>query len=664
MAVSGLIPGDQYYLTLYTRGFGNVGGRIVDVTTSDTGLTKRWDENYYGEGQGGLFRYGYKAPASGSLTLTFNAVNSGNTWHHYAFSNESALDVYIVPSPAPGGVLDFDVPLSWDLVGDVDDVSYSLKVSTDPEMTDLIVNQTGMQATSFVPELDYHTNYYWQVTVFSNSEQLYSTDVMNFTTPQAAIKLLEWKFEETEGLTASQTALAAGGDGELIGFNDPSSAKSRVRGLVGNALYLDGADEHIDISSAYAYMPTGAGQQFSVSGYICTYDDYGPLFSMRNSGDETPVIDIALGADGVQDRPGQICILVRDNAGSISYKSSGVAVNDGKWHSIIVSRTSQEWLLYIDGIVRAEMPGVASGAVTLDWMGIGASLKWIADNWQSWNSHYRYFNGIIDEFAVWDGQLTAMQIKSHVAELPQNQDISWDRSVDVEDLDILAEEWLEEYTVPVQEPAVLDDMESYSAGETALEDYWAYVPESGYGQMVLSIVDDPDGVYSKVLRMAYNFNGKLHAHVPLVLNERRVNSSLYTRLGMRLKKMSGCDVSSIIIDFYDGRYNVDPLVQGMHSKGRITYAISNLPAGQWQELELEIPNTVSFTSCKDLYQIVLSIQDGGADSGIILVDSIWLSDNAVDYVKTAGCMLADIDGDFDIDLVDFTELSESWLDVN
>ena len=122
-------------------------------------------------------------------------------------------------------------------------------------------------------------------------------------------------------------------------------------------------------------MPTANGQSFAISGYLCTFDNYGPLFSMRNSMTDRPIIDIAVGEDGTQNRPGRICLLVRDDAGSLSNTYSSITVNDGRWHHFAVTRIGGKWTLYVDGILQGVINGAATGEVSLDMMGIGASLR-------------------------------------------------------------------------------------------------------------------------------------------------------------------------------------------------------------------------------------------------------------------------------------------------
>jgi alpha-L-rhamnosidase len=664
LELAGLTAGHDYVLTYYTRGFGEIGERLVNVTTSADGITTTLDQNGYGDGYGCLFRYAYTAPASGELTLTFAALNPADTWHHYAFSNETAVPVYVDPLPLPDAEVSAYHPLSWRLNGNITEPTYRVVIATNPNMNDPAVDQSGLWETVFGPPLNHETDYYWQIEVLNGASIVYTSPVWHFKTlpaPPEAIKLLEWRFDETQGTVAQQTVSGTGGNGVLHGFNNPDLPQVRVSGLIGNALCFNGVDEYVDVSGAREVMPVSDGEDFSISGYIRTFGDYGPLFSMRNSTNETPIIDISLGADGVQNQPGKVCVLVRDNTGSMSNMNSGITVNDGRWRNFILTRCNDDWTLYIDGTQRATMVNVATGSLTLDFMGIGTSLKWLADNWQPHNNHYRYFKGLLDEFTVWKGQLLPEQFLAITEFVPPRGDINFDLKTDMADLAELAANWHTDTTTPIQPTVVLEDMESYAGGTQTLETYWAYTPEDAYGTLNLSIQTDPAGLYGQVMRMNYNFGGRTHAHVPFRLLDRRINLSLFDALTMRIRKLAGCQANSLILDFYDGRGNIDPIADGMHGKGRLEMSLSGIAEEEWVLLEWTIPKTAPFTTCTDLYQIMVSIQDGGTDIGTLLIDSIELTDAAENCVPIVGRMPADMNGNCLVDMADFIELVEGWL---
>lgn len=89
VTLSGLTAGAAYIARFYTTGFGGPGDRLTRITPSDSGTAFLCDENATNSGNGLVVSYRYKAPAGGTITFSFLPVAPGNTWHHYAFSNET-----------------------------------------------------------------------------------------------------------------------------------------------------------------------------------------------------------------------------------------------------------------------------------------------------------------------------------------------------------------------------------------------------------------------------------------------------------------------------------------------------------------------------------------------------------------------------------------------
>ena len=670
LTLTGLIPGQDYVLTKYTRGWGNPGGRLVHLFTSVDNRVTTLDGNIDGNGNGHLFKYSYTAPASGELVISFSQLSANDTWHHYAFSNEIAVPAYVDPSPIEGASVGYDVELSWELNGMVTSPTYNLKVATDEAMNNLVADESGLSVTSHKPYLESDKTYYWQVEIVEDgSSVIYFSPVWSFVTtpPQEALKVIEWKFDEITGIIAEQTAPTEDADGKLVGFNDPNSIgnSSHIAGLVNNGLYLNGKDEYVDVSDAYKYMPTASGQSFAISGYIRSFDNYGPIFSMRNVDDENPIIDIALGADGVQTRPGKVCVLVRDDNGSMNNMYADVLVNDGRWHNFIVTRVGSKWTLYIDGTIESVINGAATGNVDLNLMGIGASLRWINDDWSNENTILRDFNGIVDEYTVWDGELLPSQIEALASIIPGKGDIDFDLDTDIDDLAVQAGNWLADTKTAVQDNFVVEDMEGYESGQTSFINNWVYEPAENYGTLELSVIPDPNvPSHDQILKIDYDFAGHLHSFVHVDVPNRGADLGLYDQIEITLKKLPGCEISDLILDFYDARGIVDPEFSDLYNKGRMGINISEVVQGEWVTVSGTIPNDIDLKSCSDMSHILFSIQDGGEDIGTLYVDSIVLIDSTEDCVPQIGQMVPDFNGDCTVDLVDFSDIAESWLSTN
>ena len=90
LTITSLTPGASYTMCFYTTGFGGPGQRIMRITPSDSGVAFMVDENATDSGNGLIVKYHYVAPGNGTMTFDFSPFTPGNTWHHYAFSNEVA----------------------------------------------------------------------------------------------------------------------------------------------------------------------------------------------------------------------------------------------------------------------------------------------------------------------------------------------------------------------------------------------------------------------------------------------------------------------------------------------------------------------------------------------------------------------------------------------
>jgi len=106
LTLTGLTPGQKYVTTWYNVGFGNIGGRNITITASDTNRSIFFDENFSGPGAGNILRYAFTATTP-TITYTFDADGNTDSFHHYAFSNAAETTVYSQPvittqtGPAP-----------------------------------------------------------------------------------------------------------------------------------------------------------------------------------------------------------------------------------------------------------------------------------------------------------------------------------------------------------------------------------------------------------------------------------------------------------------------------------------------------------------------------------------------------------------------------------
>ncbi len=675
LTLTGLTPDENYVLTLYARGWdSSTGSRSTNVTTSDDVRTEYLAQDEIPFGEGRLFRFSYTAEASGELLVTFDNVNG--TWLHYAFSNE-VDGPYLVPTPGVGEAINYDDVLNWSFENsDVASRTYNVTVTTDPNLTENVQSASDLTAATFDPTLDPETDYYWQVEVEDGGVLVYTGPVWNFNTHPAgdAAKVLEWKFEDGLGATVEQTGSSDNADGVLVGFADPNNDLSMsVTGLVGQALELNGLSEYVDVSAAHPYMPTGDGQYFAVSGYFRTFGDFGPLFSMRKSGeatgpDDVPLIDIAMGTAGVDVVPGAICLTVRDDTGSIKFDTTTATFNDGRWHNFIVTRALDDWTLYVDGVEEIVLTNAATGAVTLDWLALGSSIRWQETDWGNGKYNQIWFDGQLDEYTVWSGILQSGQIETLASIVPPQGDIDFDLDTDVTDLNAMTQVWLDDSMTPVQVDVVLEDMESYTSDPNSYNMKWMPVEADDLGTTTLTPQVDPNDAGNTVMRMDFDFAGQQQIQSRFWLLEDRVDFAVFDQFKIRIKVLPATDADVFFMNIFDGRGLVDPANEDLYYKGQMQIDLTQVPVDQWVELVIEIREDFAGTgnggplTCHDLYRFTVAAYDeDSAGSGSVLIDTLALADATETCVVEVGALIPDFNGDCLVNLLDFAQLAENWM---
>ncbi|MDR7234329.1 PKD domain-containing protein [Agrococcus sp. BE272] len=97
--------------------------------------------------------------------------------------------------------------------------------------------------------------------------------------------------------------------------------------------------------------------------------------------------------------------------GQVRTVTSGAAYNDGQWHHVVATQSSGGIALYVDGVRVAQDASVTSAQTYTGFWRIGG------DNLGSWPSapSSAYFEGLIDEVAVYETALTDVQVQQHHA---------------------------------------------------------------------------------------------------------------------------------------------------------------------------------------------------------------------------------------------------------
>ncbi len=199
-----------------------------------------------------------------------------------------------------------------------------------------------------------------------------------------------WQFDENTGSIA----------------RDSKGGRNAVNGLLNNAQWIDlskvGAGAAVRITGAdnsYVSFGSGIGQfgrdDFTVAFWFKTRDTSlanADLVGNRASGGHGSFFAVRLTSDGYvsaevdQDSQGTNYIGIRSDKGGL---------NDGNWHSIIVTRIGRTLTLYIDG--KASNSGSAAGTANINSNAVFKIGRSLVDNG---NARFAP-DAIFDDLAFW-----------------------------------------------------------------------------------------------------------------------------------------------------------------------------------------------------------------------------------------------------------------------
>ena len=216
-----------------------------------------------------------------------------------------------------------------------------------------------------------------------------------------------WKFEETSGSIFHDYY----GTNNANCSNCPTPLTDPSETLIGNALSFDGTDDAVNASDDNSF-DWGLYDSFTIELWMkanpqdpastCSSTQVMVGRNDPSNGDK-PQWWVGCWSSGVS------AFVVRDKDGPYVALNSGTTVlNDGNWHHIVAVRDadSDELRIYVDGTLEdsASTLGVytngfdASTDLNIGWLNSGVGY---------------YFNGIIDEVALYNRALTPDEIQKH-----------------------------------------------------------------------------------------------------------------------------------------------------------------------------------------------------------------------------------------------------------
>ena len=210
----------------------------------------------------------------------------------------------------------------------------------------------------------------------------------------AAELVLHWPLDAVDG-AATPAADGVAGAGEVSG------GAAVQPGLVGNCLVFDGVDDEVRLTSATG-LPLAAGDAWSINTFVWIDQPLAEITMIGGFGDA-----VTAQPSGCQR------YLVKMHEG-IHFWGSNVDVNAaqpfdvGRWQMVTITYDGRQIVLYKDGkrlFAKPEALAAAAAVVNL------APL----DHWKKLNR----FAGKLDEFTIWRGALSQVQIDGLAAALGQ-----------------------------------------------------------------------------------------------------------------------------------------------------------------------------------------------------------------------------------------------------
>jgi signal peptidase I len=259
-----------------------------------------------------------------------------------------------------------------------------------------------------------------------NTADKWAVPNWDYTTETKALApYLYWKLDETG--TATSAADSSGNSHP--GTYNNSGATSRFTRLTDGALVTDTPDNAVTLVNNASCINTTSttliNSPAAVTVIIWFKTTNGFTGGGKLAGFEKPQVGVAAPPAGTYDRH-----LYMDALGHVWFGvyngayvtlQSTTALNDGAWHMAVGTVGATGTRLYIDGVLSASNTGnTAAEATTGVWRaGCGNLAGWGGANWGGTNNDpgtdstvtaNSPFLGSLDEFTVYDSQLTATNI--------------------------------------------------------------------------------------------------------------------------------------------------------------------------------------------------------------------------------------------------------------
>ena len=558
-------------------------------------------------------------------------------------------DQYSASSPHPeheATVVDPATVLQWESPELVIGAEYDVYFGTDPNFKSGPV-ETSQIATTYDPfgteDMPGLTEYFWRIDVYDPNEGgvpvTVTGDRWSFTVP--LMKGLVAYYQDDPNDNSGN-----GHHGNLRG--DAAFIDDPVRGMV---LSLDGSGDYMDLVEPKTAADLGidGNSPKSMTAWVYTraFNDGG-------------IFDVGAHSNGQE-----FCLrtMPTQNLWRIQYYGSyDIDFNYdslNKWVHFALVHDGDYTRMYVNGILLAE------GARTLNTSG--------SDAFRVGQYGGSGFDGLIDDFALWNYALSAEDVRGMVLVT----DFDNDYDVDVADLNTLTDDWLTDNVVdPTFAPHTLDNFESYSSGGLGFPNWFqSYgVEDCDVSTVTPSLlIDDPGTPQgSKALQAVFDWPSSCGSDNNWIMVGSflpgAVLQAQYDELRFWARTYADNDQDvPWSLYFISGQD-----LASAHLAAEIGPFSSREEPGVWREIVVDLRNGYN-VSWQDPYTdidslpyisalVVQAVSDNatGARQITIDIDDIRLFD-------TPGCSplpAADVNGDCIVDMGDLAILAEEWLREN
>ncbi|MBI3333866.1 laminin G domain-containing protein [Candidatus Pacearchaeota archaeon] len=217
--------------------------------------------------------------------------------------------------------------------------------------------------------------------------------IANMCVPAVPVPYRHFRFEEGYGSNARESITSI-----LTGIPYQTNAVSWTSGIQGGGIRFTGNQF---VNGPYLEVTPGKEMSLSVwfnttsTGVIASSSNAFPLSGIPSS--YAPIIYV--------DTQGKLRAKFWDNSFSNVYASS-LRVDDGKWHHTVLTANASGQSFYLDGALAGKINTPPLLLLT-NYIGTGYT-----NGWPRTTGGWSYFNGVIDEFMVFNVSLNREQIQA------------------------------------------------------------------------------------------------------------------------------------------------------------------------------------------------------------------------------------------------------------